>query len=244
MTRVLARASAGFVLTTILLGQQEEGAEVQRRLAAHAELFTFYNLPIEPLFRRTPDKNAVVSVAADLTVYGASAPMLPWADGYLEDPADQELGGLIVSSPTIVLAVAAGHRSAFTPGATFIYSDWDFVVQRVFKDRGPESVKLHSTITVTRPGGSLVQNGITYVAEDQTFPEFQKGSSYILFLQPLPESHSFQVSEGNCFLLAGSAISALDTHRWPSALSERVKSMTADEFSRTLKARLGSAAAK
>jgi hypothetical protein len=170
--------------------------------------------------------------------------MLPLADGPLEDPADQALGQLIVSSPTIVQARADSRQSAFTPGRTFLYSDWDFVVQRVFKDRGPDSVKNGSTITVTRPGGSLVREGITYVAEEKSFPDFQKGSSYILFLDPLTDTYSFQVSEGHCFLLTGSTVSAVAYPQRNTASSQHVTSMTVDQFSRMLKARLGSAAAK
>jgi hypothetical protein len=227
---------------TLAVGKETD-AELQRRLAAHASLFTLYDVLLRRHARPDPDKNGVVTLISDFLSNYAQSVYLPLADGYVPDPADEELGSLI-GSPTIVRAIAKDRRSAFTPGGTFLYSDWDFEIERVFKDRGPESAQLGATITVTRPGGSLVQNGITYVADDKNYPDFQRGSSYILFLHPLPDSHSFQVFEGHAFVLNGFAVSIIDDPQRHSALGEQVKSMTADQFLRTLRVSIGSAAAK
>jgi hypothetical protein len=57
-----------------------------------------------------------------------------------------------------------------------------------------------------RPGGVLKQNGVTYVAQDKTFPDFKLGGKYLLFVHVLPETHSFMAFTGGCFLISGSNV--------------------------------------
>ena len=58
-----------------------------------------------------------------------------------------------------MVGTAHDARSALTPKQSFIYSDWDLMGLNVIKNVGKIEVKPGSTITITRPGGTLIVNG-------------------------------------------------------------------------------------
>jgi hypothetical protein len=222
----LARLLPLAVLVAIASGQQDQNAELQQRLAAHAKAFDLYDSFFrQPLTTRQPDRNGVVTFTADFLVDHMAYPSPPGSD-----PARQELDRMLVHSPTVVQATATERRCAFTPSKAFIYSDWDFRVERVFRDQGPESAQLGSTITVSRPGGSLIQNGITYIAEDKTFPDFQPGSSYVLLLWPWPESHSYTLASGFAFQITSTGILRIEDYHRHLPLSAGLKGLSPDQF--------------
>ena len=111
---------------------------------------------------------------------------------------------------------------------------------RIFKNNGTDAADVGTLITVTRPGGSLIENGISYVARDRTFPDFYDGNIYILFLKPLSDSsHSFRVFPGDSFLISGSGLTRIDDYQRHSALGERLGSVRAADFAATLDAAVG-----
>ena len=205
--------------------------ETQRRLALHERLFTVHDRLSKPLTGIKPDASGVVHFTADFINDYPSVP------GNLSpgEQATAELQRMIHASGAVIMARAVGHRSAFTPSKGFIYSDWEFEISRVFKNDTAEAAQLGGIITVTRPGGALVQNGIKYVAEDKTFPDFQDGNVYILFLQSLNDhSHSFRVFSGDCFLVSGNSVSRIDDYQRHSEVTGRLRVISSEALANSL----------
>jgi hypothetical protein len=222
------------VFTAALPAQQSpQAGELQRRVALHSPLFVLHDRLGKPLTAMAPDVNGVVTFHADfINDYFPTPGALRLTS---EEQAAAELAHMVQANPVVVTARAGSHRSAFTPSKAFLYSDWDFEVSRVFKNESAEAAQPFSTITVTRPGGALVHNGIRYIAEDKTFPEFQEGGVYILFLQPLADgSHSFRVFAGDCFLVSGFTVSRIDDYQRQSKLSERLVLLNPETFAETV----------
>jgi hypothetical protein len=181
----------------------------------------------EPLTGRRPDSRGVVEFTADfINDYMSPA-------GLAQSPraaALSELEGWARRKGAMVTAVAEGQRSAFTRRHAFIYSDWDFRILNLFQNDSPVATAVGELITVTRPGGSIVQSGIRYIAHDKTFPDFQVGSTYILFLTELPESHSFEAFAGGSFLVSGPIVSVLGDYQSPSSLPVFLQSIQTRDF--------------
>ena len=74
-------------------------------------------------------------------------------------------------------------------------------------------------------------NGSKYVANDQTFPDFQDGAKYVLFLEPLRDgTHSFRIFAGEALLLQGDSVSRIDDYQRVSPLSQQLRSSTVASF--------------
>jgi hypothetical protein len=144
----------------------------------------------------------VASSAAGCLVLAQTTPKSAELQQRLEMHATQfrthDYAQPLTASDAVIVSSAEGQRSAFTPGHAFIYSDWDFRVLDVLKNDSSVAAKLGDLITVARPGGTIRQDGVKYVAHDKTFPDFVLGGTYVLFLRQLAESHSFLAFTGGC----------------------------------------------
>jgi hypothetical protein len=210
-----------------------EAGELSRRLSLHSAIFVQHDRLGKPLTVMQPDADGVVRFTVDFINDYASNPSMQGLSS--EEQSAAELVRFVQAKPVILMARAVSHRSAFTPSKGFIYSDWDFEVDRIFRNSSPEATAPGSVITVTRPGGALVEKQIRYVAEDKTFPDFQDGNTYFLFLQPLTDgTHSFRVFAGDAFLISGSSVIRIDDYQRHSALSNRLHLTGPDAFASSI----------
>jgi hypothetical protein len=224
--RLLLSISILCINCSITDGQDRpDPRELELRLSVHSRLFRMHDYST-PLTERKPDDRGIVEFTADfINDYAVTWPSLSPREAALN-----ELASWVQRKGAMVTARAEGQRSAFTPRRSFIYSDWDFRVLNVFQNDSPVAAPVGGLITVARPGGSVTQNGIRYITYDKTFPDFQLGSTYILFLTELPESHSFQAFSGGSFVVSGSAVSVLGDYQSPSKIPEYLRSISTREF--------------
>ncbi len=88
---------------------------------------------------------------------------------------------------------SASHLSSF---GTAVYSDYDFVVERLLKG----SSGAGSDIVVTRLGGAL--DKVSFTSQD--YPLLQAGTSYLMFLSYVPASGSYRAVDAfSSFMLVG-----------------------------------------
>jgi hypothetical protein len=226
---------AFFAIVGSVIGQNgPDVAETEQRLSSHQALFSAYDHG-KPLTALQPDSRGSVEFTFDAINHYAANGWICFADEEdcnkraLRELALDDLARRINYGDAIVTATAEAQRSAFTPRQSFIYSDWDFRVVNVFKNNSSVPTPLGQLITVVRSGGTITRNGIAYTVYDKTFPDFNPGSTYILFLRQLPESHSFAAGAG-ALLISASAISALNDYQDPSPIPELLKSLTTRQF--------------
>ncbi|MBZ5630293.1 MAG: hypothetical protein LAO06_15645 [Acidobacteriia bacterium] len=115
----------------------------------------------------------------------------------------------VCSSDAVVVGHITGKQSYLTENKDWVFTDYDFVVDEAFKS--PDA-QLHpgSQITVTRTGGELIIYGHPVKATESSYPPFQLGDTYALFLKFLPSSGSYQaVKEGSSYKVDSGKISKL-----------------------------------
>ncbi len=99
----------------------------------------------------------------------------------------------------VVLGRAGTATSHMTSGQYFLYSDWGFLVEQVFKDNSKASVQAGDSIIVVRPGGVLKIGERTVYATEKNFQDFKPGDEYLLFLEFIPETGAYIATAENSF---------------------------------------------
>jgi hypothetical protein len=164
----------------------------QERLAKHADLYMSIDRgrPVDQV-----PANSKGEVDLSLEVFAE----------YEQSPAsltpEKELQDLAKLAQAVVEATAVQRYSALTPRRSFLYSDWDLEVTRVFKNTSPIPIQPGGTITVVRPGGELIVNGRRVVARVLAGPNFTLGQRSLVYLFPLLDTQSFDVLANGMFEL-------------------------------------------
>jgi hypothetical protein len=120
----------------------------------------------------------------------------------------QELAG---NSSAIVIGRPYNRISSLTSEQTFVFSDYEFRVEKVLKDSG-NLIAASPQVVVTRPGGVVDYGDKTFRAIDPEFQLFHLGERYLLFLTRLPDSGTYKVGASGAFLLKGGTVIAAKTH--------------------------------
>lgn len=103
----------------------------------------------------------------------------------------------------VVLGRAGSGTSHLTPQQYFLYTDWGFSVEQVFKDNAKAPVQAGTSIVVVRPGGVLKIGNRTVYAIEQNFRDFHPGEEYLLFLEFIPETGAYRVAAEDGFAFEG-----------------------------------------
>ena len=86
---------------------------------------------------------------------------------------------------------------------SFLYTDWKFSVERVFKNNPNAAVQADSRVTIVAPGGTLQIDGRTiHATEPVPFP--LASQRYLIFLTSVPKTGAYQAFNG--YLISGSGI--------------------------------------
>jgi hypothetical protein len=75
--------------------------------------------------------------------------------------------------------------SALTPRRSFVYSDWEIRVSRVFKNVSSVPIVPGGLITVVQAGGRLTINGRAVFAHLADLPEYALNQRYLLCFSSL-----------------------------------------------------------
>jgi hypothetical protein len=96
----------------------------------------------------------------------------------------------------VVVGTVGTGSSHMTSDKSFLYTNWGFSVDRIFKNNSSAPVQAGSSITVVAPGGNLQVNGRMVHAYDGRFPPLAPGQQYALFFQLIPKTGAYQPRGG------------------------------------------------
>lgn len=117
----------------------------------------------------------------------------------VELPLGAKLLTLTCQSDVAIVAKAGPSLSHPTADQGFVYTDWQFTVEEVLKDNPKAPIPGSATIVVTRPGGVLEINGRKVQAKLAHFRDFVQGEELLLYLQYVPETGAYSISQPNYF---------------------------------------------
>jgi hypothetical protein len=92
----------------------------------------------------------------------------------------------------VVMGTVKSQQSFLTAEGTFVFTDYDFVVDEVLKNNAILPLVSSETIVVTRPGGSLQLAGHTVRALDESLQPLEKAHSYLLFLNYISATGGYE----------------------------------------------------
>lgn len=120
------------------------------------------------------------------------------------------LKNLAAESDAIVVGSITDKSSQLTENGTFIFTDYDVVVEDVLKNSNANNIQPHSNIVVTRPGGRILLQGRPITARDKNFKPFVIGGRYLLFLKYIPATNAYHaVSDKGSFEIVNSRVELL-----------------------------------
>jgi hypothetical protein len=149
-----------------------------------------------------------------------------------ETPEDY-LGALARGSDVVIRGRVVNKDSQITENDGFVFTDYGVLVAEVLKNDKAASLDKGMTITVTRPGGTVLVGGIILKGLDHSFlPLPDNGHDLLLFLKHLPDSDAFCTTESTgSFELDDSSLRPLTEKRFPVGVL-----LDANSFLRTTRA--------
>lgn len=115
---------------------------------------------------------------------------------------------LIANSDAVLVGRPYNRISALTAEKTFVFSDYEFIIEDVLKDKS-KHLSANSQIVVTRPGGLITYESKSFRAIDSEFQLFRLGDIYLLFLHRIPETGTYLVTAERAFSIKdGNVLSA------------------------------------
>ena len=173
----------------------------QKKEQIESRLFSGHN-------RRTiPEK--LSSTSGDLFIHAHSATIdIPGPANPPPYPP-YRLVGMACDADAVVLATAGLSATHMTEDKTFLYSDWTFATNEVLKNNAIAAISSGAEITVARLGGTMKISERTIYAIHDDFAAFRSRDQYLLFLEFIPGTGDYKVTEENAFRIAGPKVAHL-----------------------------------
>jgi hypothetical protein len=105
-------------------------------------------------------------------------------------------------SDLVIVGIIGPQTSEISTNNQFLFTDVELTVDQVLKDNSRSHVNEGDSITITRPGGTIIGNGHQLSAVDPGFKAFRTGDKYLLFLDYLPETGAYRATARKSFQLA------------------------------------------
>jgi hypothetical protein len=158
--------------------------------------------PRVPVHRLTDVKgDSILTVESDLEPHYTGTRRSIYA--YLACRADAVVRGKVVA-----------QTSVLTTNESFVFTDADLSVTTVFKDNSALHIAGGQTITVTRPGGTVIEDGRKLSVRVTSLRDFSVGGDYLLFLAFLPASQDYRAigSGGRSYQIRGGLLQPMDLY--------------------------------
>jgi len=114
---------------------------------------------------------------------------------FMPDTPEPKMSALLATlscaADAIVVGSAKGKASHVTEDETFIYTQYEFTVERILKDNPSSPIASGGSIDVTRPGGIIKLDGHLIKIEERSYEPLQKGMKYLLFLKFLAPANGY-----------------------------------------------------
>lgn len=115
-------------------------------------------------------------------------------------PLSEILARVTCESDAVIIGTVRGRSSHLMEGGTFLFSDYEIVVDEALKNSLASAPAPASTITVTRAGGAVLLNGRFVRAIDWEMAPLEVGERYLLYLKYLPETGAYRPTYGTALL--------------------------------------------
>ncbi len=146
----------------------------------------------------------------------------PWADieALNRLTFDEQLQEMTCQAEAVVVATVNRKASQLTSDSTFIFTDYELIVEDVLKNNPHERIQPKTAITVTRSGGAVSLRGRTLSIIDRSFKPLDVNKSYLLFLTYLPATGAYKsLSSQGSFEISNNQLSRLTEEQLPSKLA-------------------------
>jgi len=128
----------------------------------------------------------------------------------------------VCNADAVIVGTFNNKSSQLNADGNFIFTDYQIVVDEVFKDNALAPIKRDAVITGTRDGGSIQLEGRVFRAQRADFTPPIVGQRYLLFLRFIPATGAYLMYGNGTFELEGEKIIALG----PEANNELAKDAT------------------
>ncbi|MFP5261797.1 MAG: hypothetical protein ACLGJB_07815 [Blastocatellia bacterium] len=115
----------------------------------------------------------------------------------LTEPETPEryFGQLAQASDAVIRGRVTKKASQISEDDAFVFTDYDVAVSEVLKNNAAAPIDTDATISVTRPGGRVLLDGIIVEAEDRAFePLPMNNHEIILFLRYIRETGAYKAT--------------------------------------------------
>jgi hypothetical protein len=123
------------------------------------------------------------------------------------------------ASDAIILGRVTQKTSQLTEDNTFIFTDYDVLVSEVIKSN-VAGLGSGTVITVTRPGGKVLLEGVIVTASIDTLLPFSiNEGDMVLFLRFIPETGAYEAAKDHgSFELRNDSVRTLSGHSLPTGV--------------------------
>jgi hypothetical protein len=190
--------------------------EKQRR---HSKLYNFY----KERNNRAKISDLVEQVNRDVVQIDFYVPLLPLLEPETPEKYFEELAQ---ASDAVIRGIVTSKASQLTEDDTFIFTDYEVMVIEVLKKNGFTPLDAGAIITVTRPGGKVLVDGVIIKVIEHSFaPLPVNNHDVVLFLKARPETGTFEsAAPTGSFELDGSVLRALTNVPFPPGVLRDGKS--------------------
>jgi hypothetical protein len=101
------------------------------------------------------------------------------------------LNGLTCNSDAVIIGTVDSKSSQLTEKGTYIFTDYELIVDKILKDNRTSSIQQNTKVVVTRGGGIVKLNGRILRVTSDTERPLRVGSQYLLFLKLLPDTGAY-----------------------------------------------------
>jgi hypothetical protein len=193
-------------------------SETQR---VHGALFSYAATrpnKIDSLVERFRDEGKIFEIVI-------VAPLVPKLPGDTATP-EYYFSDLASKSQAVIQGKVTDKVSQVTQNGAFIFTDYSVLVTEVYKDNAAAPITKGASITVTRPGGKVLLDGVIAKASDKKFPPLPAGRQVILYLQFIPETGAYKATAPTgSFELSHNTLTPLTCLRFPSGVIDEGNSL-------------------
>ena len=136
----------------------------------------------------------------------------------LTEPETPEnyFGALAKASDAVIRGRITKKTSQVTDDDSFIFTEYDVEITEALKDNVTAPIHTGATIIVTRPGGTVLLDGVIVEAEDKAFEPLPINHEVVLFLQYIPETGAYNSTQATgSFELDGAILRPLTKANLP-----------------------------
>src|SRR5262249_42790812 len=148
--------------------------------------------------------------------------------GQVPEPQTPEtfFAKLTTASDSVIQGKVIKKTSQLTEDSAFLFTDYEVLVTEIFKDNPAAPIHAGSTITVTRPGGKVLIDGIIVKGIDESCrPLPQNGHGLVLFLRFIKETGSYQsTADSGGFEINDSVVHPLTGEALPAGVLQDTRS--------------------